>query len=752
MRNQPAQNSKTTDPETSSPLLTVIIPVYNTAAYLEQCLESVIHQTYKNLEIICVDDGSTDDSPGISAKYAQQDSRITVITQANQGVASACNVGLDAATGEFIAFLDSDDWLDLFAFEHVMRYAGKDMGGVCFGAVIEYMSGCDIKGSYEDAFKIKFSGEVAITTQVILRTNPHLRNKIFRRSIIEKYHLRFPVENIIGEDVCFYYNIMPLVSRMYFLDEKLYHYRRRVGSITHDRAELFRSSSDPLKYVEEVYHFYHKWSLLPAWRGLYIEIFVRHYTWTVRWVPDYMKRKLKKRARKLVVRQRLPELALGPNPTITYLLNRHPSFWGWFFSKELTASARHHVIRIFGIKIKVRRKLYIARQERDAAKRQRQALMNKTSCLAEKSMEWYLQGSPGSSTREIEHLLDHSKRVLSSFPAGRIHQNFSCLFPQAETKQENSDFDFSPDLLCIWEIAPRLEKCFPIMYAMSHNVPLLIMSDGFLRSACTWANHQEPPRYTSDYAFTIDTKTCYYDATRASMLEDMLNDPDLIVTDEQKKRARACIDTIIGNKLSKYNDQPIYTPKIGRKGAPKVLVVDQSFGDMSIGKGLAGEATFTRMLQLAIEENPEADIIVKTHPDTMTGVRKGYYTRVEQKGRIVLMTAPVNPISLIQMVDKVYVCTSQFGFEALMCGKEVHVFGMPFYAGWGATIDDISLERRKRKRSMEEIFYITYIMYSWYVNPEKGSRCEIEEVMQLLLELRREYFRVHKLNENGLPV
>lgn len=751
MRKQPARSSKTTGLETSFPLLTVIIPVYNTAAYLEQCLESVILQTYKNLEIICVDDGSTDDSSKILAKYAKGDSRITVITQANRGLSSARNAGLEAASGEFVAFLDSDDYLEFFAYEHVMRHMTDDVGIVCFGTEVEYMTGHDMKESDDDYYKIKFSGKVKTTTQVILFKDNSTGNKIFRRSIIEKYHLRFPI-GLIGEDACFCYKIMPLVPKMYFLDEKLHHYRRRGGSITHDLFGQSKRALDHLGIIEDVYRFYRKWNLLLSWRGLYIAFFVRYYRCTMRWVPDHLKRKAKNKARKLVVRQKLPEIALGPNPTITYLLNRHPSFWGWFFSKELTASARHHVIRIFGIKIKIRRKLYIARQERDTAKRQRRELMQKTGCLAEKSVDWYLEGRKGASTREIEHLLDHSKRVLSSFPTGRIHQNFSCLFPQAETKQENSDFDFSPDLLCIWEIAPRLEKSISIMYAMSHNVPLLIMSDGFLRSACTWANHQEPPRYTSDYAFTIDTKTCYYDATRASMLEDMLNDPDLVITDEQKKRARVCIDTIIGNKLSKYNDQPIYTPKIGRKGVPKVLVVDQSFGDMSIAKGLAGETTFTRMLQQAIEENPDADIIVKTHPDTMTGVRKGYYTQVEQKGRIVLMTAPVNPISLIQMVDKVYVCTSQFGFEALMCGKEVHVFGMPFYAGWGATTDDISLERRKNQRSVEEIFYITYIMYSWYVNPEKGTRCEIEEAMQQLLELRREYFQVHKLNENGLPV
>ena len=104
------------------------------------------------------------------------------------------------------------------------------------------------------------------------------------------------------------------------------------------------------------------------------------------------------------------------------------------------------------------------------------------------------------------------------------------------------------------------------------------------------------------------------------------------------------------------------------------------------------------------------------------------------------MSEEINPISLPEIVDKVYVCTSQLGFEALMMGKEVHVFGMPFYAGYGLTIDYQKCERRKNNRTLEEIFYITYINYSYYVNPEKEERCEIEEAIDYLIKLRREYF------------
>lgn len=104
------------------------------------------------------------------------------------------------------------------------------------------------------------------------------------------------------------------------------------------------------------------------------------------------------------------------------------------------------------------------------------------------------------------------------------------------------------------------------------------------------------------------------------------------------------------------------------------------------------------------------------------------------------MSEEINPVSLLEIVDKVYVVTSQLGFEALMMGKEVHVFGAPFYAGYGLTIDYQKCERRTNKRSLEEMFYITYINYSYYVNPEKGERCEIEEAIDYLIKLRKEYF------------
>ena len=94
-------------------LITVIIPVYNVEKYLKECLESIINQTYKNLEIILIDDGSTDASGEICDEYSKRDNRIRVVHKANGGLSSARNLGLDIANGEYVTFIDSDDYIDL---------------------------------------------------------------------------------------------------------------------------------------------------------------------------------------------------------------------------------------------------------------------------------------------------------------------------------------------------------------------------------------------------------------------------------------------------------------------------------------------------------------------------------------------------------------------------------------------------------------------------------------------------------------
>jgi len=341
-----------------------------------------------------------------------------------------------------------------------------------------------------------------------------------------------------------------------------------------------------------------------------------------------------------------------------------------------------------------------------------------------------------------EALFERKIKPLNSVLWDSNISYIECAFPNLEgTFYNNLPIEQNPDFFYTCGIFTSPWHTHIIARALQSNSKVYIIENCFLSNVFSTNTKNVEPEFLKAIGFTIDDITCYYDALLPSRMEMLLNDKSLVITEEQKARAGKCIDKILSTHLSKYNNQPIYTPEIGREGVPKVLVVDQAYRDWSIIRGKGSVEVFRTMLEKAIEENPDADIIVKTHPETISGLKGGYYTDLRPHDNIYTMTEPINPISLIKYCDKVYVCTTQLGFEALMCGKEVRVFGMPFYAGWGLTRDEQVCERRTNTRTLEEIFYIAYIMYSWYVNPEKQCRCEIEEAMDYLLKLREEYFK-----------
>ena len=344
---------------------------------------------------------------------------------------------------------------------------------------------------------------------------------------------------------------------------------------------------------------------------------------------------------------------------------------------------------------------------------------------------------------DIENILQVSKKIFFAELQYYLIENDK-LFIKYLFKGELqffNDFHSKADIMVIWGMNMYYHNARTIEMALATDTKLLIAEDGFIRSINNFVNKTIPSKYRNSISFTFSNLPHFF-ADEITTLEYMLNNEKLKLDNKQIERAKYLIDKIIKNKISKYNHQPIYKPEIG-KNKNKVLVIDQSYGDMSISYGWANEDTFKNMLEVAIKENYNADIIIKTHPDALvknSERAKCYYSSEDIKENVYLMSEEINPISLLEIVDKVYVCTSQLGFEALMMGKEVHVFGMPFYAGYGLTIDYQKCERRKNNRTLEEIFYITYINYSYYVNPEKEERCEIEEAIDYLIKLRREYF------------
>lgn len=254
------------------------------------------------------------------------------------------------------------------------------------------------------------------------------------------------------------------------------------------------------------------------------------------------------------------------------------------------------------------------------------------------------------------------------------------------------------DIALLWGMRPWPDLMEFIFIAKNCGIPIFLGEDGFIKSIQTVAARGNVDvNLLKGISIVLDDQTAYFDGTGTSRLETWLNS-DEEIPDDELQRAKNAIYKIVETRLSKYNHQPIYHLNIGRPNAKKVLVVDQSHGDYSVVMGCANDNTFESMLKIAIQENPTADILVKTHPDTISGYG-GYYSGLKGQKNVFPITIPINPISLLSIVDKVYVVSSQLGFEALMCGKEVSVFGRPFYAGWGLTDDRLSHPQRKKSQS-----------------------------------------------------
>jgi capsular polysaccharide export protein len=143
------------------------------------------------------------------------------------------------------------------------------------------------------------------------------------------------------------------------------------------------------------------------------------------------------------------------------------------------------------------------------------------------------------------------------------------------------------------------------------------------------------------------------------------------------------------------------------------------------------------MLEAAQRENPGAEVLVKGHPDVLTGKKRGYLQEHAASLGVQVIAESVNPIALLEQVDKVYVATSQLGFEALLVGKPVSCFGAPFYSGWGLTDDRLRVVRRQQRRSLTELFVAAYLRYTRCIDPSTGQRCELEAVIAYLAAHRR---------------
>jgi capsular polysaccharide export protein len=267
-----------------------------------------------------------------------------------------------------------------------------------------------------------------------------------------------------------------------------------------------------------------------------------------------------------------------------------------------------------------------------------------------------------------------------------------------------------------WGLKPSAERATKV--AQRSHLPIIRLEDAFLRSV-DFGPRERP------LGICVDDMGIYYDASRPSRLEGLIGRP---LSNVQRERSRKLINTWRANRVSKYNHAREYS---GNLPDHYNLVIDQTLGDLSIVKGDASTSCFQLMLEAALEENPSSPILLKTHPEVISGRKRGHFdlAALAKNPRIKILGEDVHPVGLIEKAAAVYTVTSQVGFEALIWNKPVRTFGMPFYAGWGLTHDHLSSPVRRHKASLEQLVHAALVDYPRYVDPETRQLCEVEDII-----------------------
>lgn len=242
--------------------ISVIIPIYNAEPYLKRCLDSIINQTYKNIEIVCINDGSKDNSLQILKEYQNQDERIIIIDKYNEGVSSARNDGINKSTGKYITFVDSDDWLELDAIEtlyNTIIEKNVDVVRANYYKNFEYEKNASVS-DLGNLSNVKFNtSEETFAAEVV---DKFLSGKIpcflwlllVKREAVLKTSL-FKKDIQLMEDTIFYVELLSSIEEIYFLDKPTYHYYSNQNSCTRAPEYYIRNMYNIVrvnKYIKEI--------------------------------------------------------------------------------------------------------------------------------------------------------------------------------------------------------------------------------------------------------------------------------------------------------------------------------------------------------------------------------------------------------------------------------------------------------------------------------------------------------------------
>lgn len=267
-----------------TPFLSVIVPVYNVKPYLAECLDSILAQTFTDFEILLIDDGSTDGSSALCDEYAGRDSRIRCFHKENGGHMSARQDGFRNASGTYISFVDSDDWLHPAMYERMCGAAGESGADMvcCNYTAMTPKGNILCCSSFAEGLYEKTQLEKQIYPRMIYSGKyftygeaPNLWNKLFRRELLANNLYRVPRSVKVGEDALVSYICLLAASSVYFCDESFYYYRSSSSSLTHNMNEKRLSENHVLldtflqtidlslyPYMEKQLHYYYVYQCL----------------------------------------------------------------------------------------------------------------------------------------------------------------------------------------------------------------------------------------------------------------------------------------------------------------------------------------------------------------------------------------------------------------------------------------------------------------------------------------------------------
>lgn len=232
------------------PKISVVIAAYNVDKYLKCCISSILNQDIEDLEVIIVNDGSTDNTRNIIEELQEKDKRIVLIDQSNSGVSKTRNVGLDKATGEYVLFVDGDDWIQDNCLKKLYNLAKRENADVvCYN----YFYAFENKNIISNDFKSfdKLNNEQFIRASLLLEVAPVLWCKLLKREVLIRNMIKCPEDIAFGEDMATSINIALNSKNILFLNEPLYFYRQRNDSISKELSEKVLTIDKAMKFIEE---------------------------------------------------------------------------------------------------------------------------------------------------------------------------------------------------------------------------------------------------------------------------------------------------------------------------------------------------------------------------------------------------------------------------------------------------------------------------------------------------------------------